>query len=198
MFPLGRFQPAALIVTCGLLTASVPPSSAADLETFVSEAGGYQVALPRSWHHKEIPGNGTYQAALSREKVEKQGDLYTYGLSILRLRDYRDMMEFSTRNSSEMAWEYANRLAASFEGGQNVLIALPTTGHGMDMSLFRIVAGGGTDDCLSMWLLVGVKGKQWFHALWEIPCSDREAHEDEINQMLESLVVDPKWAKRKG
>src|SRR6266481_8565892 len=46
---------------------------------FKSKAGGYQVGIPDSWHVKEIPGRESYQAALSREQVEKPGELYRYG-----------------------------------------------------------------------------------------------------------------------
>src|SRR2546425_12529204 len=52
---------------------------------FKSKAGGYQVGIPDSWHVKETPGRESYQAALSREQVANPGDLYRYGLSVLRV-----------------------------------------------------------------------------------------------------------------
>jgi len=161
---------------------------------FKSKAGGYQVGIPDSWHVKEIPGRESYQAALSREQVEKPGELYRYGLSILRVKDYHSFLKFEASDPAELAMRFASGLAGADGGSQQgLLISTPGSLRGMDSWRFRITKGGGTPECAAMWLVVGIKGSEWVHALWEVPCGEREAREREIESMVEGLVVLPKW-----
>ena len=164
---------------------------------FKSAQGGYQVGIPKEWHVKEVADDRSYQAALSREKVEKEGDLYQFGVSILRLRDWRSAFKFTSTDPDAMSLEFANRLAGHDEGeGQSLVIALPGPLRGRPSSLFHIVKRGGTDACLDMWLVTAPQGAEWFHALWEIPCKESDAHESEINIMVQDLTVFPKWGSR--
>lgn len=165
-----------------------------DTKEFKSDRGGIRVQVPASWYVKEVPGPTSYQVYLSREKVEKKGDLYTYGLGIVRLRDYHDAFKFEGSSPEQIALEFANRRASrSSTGGQSMVIAMPASIEDMKAFKYRIVSGGGTDDCLSMWVLVGIKKKQWIHALWEIPCKERDAQEPAVEAMIQSLVIDPEW-----
>ncbi len=183
-----------IVAVASFLSADAP--AWAGRRWFKSAKGGYQVGIPNEWYVKEIMGEGIYQAALSREKVEKQGDLYQYGVSVLRVRDWHSMFKFSTNDPSAMALEYATRLAGEDEGkGQSAVIGLPAPLRGVQSSLFRITKHGGTDDCLAMWLVVVPQGTEWFHALWEVPCKERAAHEAEITSMFQGLTVLPKWGK---
>lgn len=186
-----------LVPVCG--AGDEPSSSPMELRVFGTAAGGFRVAVPQAWHLQELPGAEVYQAFLSREKVEKKGDLYTYGLSVLRLRDYRKAFKLRATRPADVALEYATRVAAQLAGGQGgTVIGLPTGNHGLELTQYRVLGGQGPD-CVSGTLLIGVSGTSWFHALWESPCSESEEpkRSAEILAMVESLYVEAKWGEEK-
>ena len=178
----------------GATIAAADDTPTTSIQQFRSVAGGVTLDVPATWHVKELPGEQLYQAFLSREKVEKQGDLYTFGVSITRYRNYRDAFKFTSSSPASMALEFANRIAAGMsKGGQSIVISMPGSISGMNSYKYYIGVNGGTEECLGMSLVVGIKGKAWFHALWEIPCKERVAHESEVDAMIRSLKVDTKW-----
>lgn len=181
------------------LSAGELPESPTGSRVFETGAGGFRVAVPAAWHVKEIPGADLYQAFLSREKVEEKGDRYTYGLSVVRLRDYRKSFTLESKAAADVAQEYATRVAAQLAGGEGgTVVGLPTGDHGLKLTKYMVLGGKGPD-CVSGTLLIGVSGKRWFHALWECPCSEGKEEEriSEINAMVESLHVDSKWGEER-
>lgn len=181
---------AALLV---LVPAGSGTGSGTGYVTFQSTAGSYEVSLPESWHRREMVGDGWYQGALSREPVDKPEDVYAYGVSILRLKDYGIVLEFENDDPDEIVLEFANRVGKIVHE-QNRVTALPADERADGMRTFRIVAGEGTEDCLALWLVVSLVERKWFHAQWEIPCAEQELHSAEIRKMVGSLVVSPEWA----
>jgi hypothetical protein len=194
------------VVFCSLLFVGgvvLLSSSAADekadppaqLSSFESIQGGFRVNVPKAWHIKEILQDEIYQGYFSRERVEKEGDLYTYGLSVLRLRDYRTTFQFTATTSDMIAIEYAARVAGQLNGGKGgTVVGLPTGKHGSKLSKYLVIGGEGAE-CVMGQLLIVVKGKKWFHALWEAPCSEAKLDHriDELSAMVKSLWVEKKW-----
>jgi hypothetical protein len=193
-----------LAVGCLLLSCTIdlPRPTEADQENFatkqfVSEQGGVEVQIPAAWYVKEVPGDESYQAFLSREKVDKPEDMFQFGVSITRVKDYRRAFKFKSSRPADMAGEYAQRIASGVEkSAKNLVISMPTSLVGMSAYKFQIVSGGGTDKCLDMWLVVGIKGKEWVHALWELPCKERPSNETAVKAMMDSFKVNQKWGKK--
>src|SRR5438445_7748406 len=77
------------------------------MRVYASQRGGFQVMAPDSWHFKELPSEGPYKAALSREPIGDDGEMYKYGLAIWRARDYRHLLDMKSRKPSEVAAEFA-------------------------------------------------------------------------------------------
>lgn len=168
-------------------------------KTFETAVGGVRLEIPEGWFIKEIDQDQAYQAFLSREKVEKEGDLYTYGVSIMRLRNYRKVFSFKSQTVDEILLEYANQVAANLSGGETAMvIALPASDHGLKLQRFQMMAGRGPE-CLRLNLLAGLRGKQWVHALWEIPCSEAkdDARTEEIAHMIKTFYVEKQWGPPK-
>lgn len=166
------------------------------LESFSSKKGGYEVLIPDSWHKTEISKKGFYEAALSREKVETEEDSYTYGVSIVRLANFRGILPFQGEDPKELALQYANDLAGYYFGiGENKVVPLPSGDHGADTSELEVVVYEDTPECLKFRLVIAVRGAEWFHAQWEIPCGELETRESELDRMVESLVISPKWKR---
>jgi hypothetical protein len=178
------------------VTALGPTAGAADeLEPFASKKGGYELLIPEGWHRTEISQKGYYEAALSREKVETEEDVYTYGVSIVRFSDYRRVLPFEGNDPAKIAQQYADRLAGHYIGiGETTVMPLPAGEHGVETSGFEIVAFEDMPECLYFRLVIAVEGAEWFHAQWEIPCRERAARADELQRMVDSLAISPKWA----
>jgi hypothetical protein len=189
------------ILPLAVAVAALGPSarSTDELEPFASEKGGYELLIPRSWHRTEISQKGYYEAALSREQVETEEDVYTYGVSIVRLSDYKRVFPFEGDDPRKIAQQYANRLAGQYIGiGETTAMPLPGGRHGVETSAFEIVAYEGMPGCLYFRLVIAVEGAEWLHAQWEIPCRERAAHADELQRMVDSLAISPTWAGRAG
>ena len=188
----------AALVALALTTAV--PGHAADqaFDKFTTGAGGFSLDLPAGWHRVEETGPRSYRAVLSREKVEKQGDSYTYGLSVTRYRGWRDFMPALPADPGAAAEAYANQLASQFEGGQTVVIdgGYDAT-YGMNLRYFHVAASLGTADCLQVRLLIGIDGKQWFTALWKVPCAEFESLDKEVRHVRESLRIEEKWGSQR-
>ena len=181
----------------GLFHSAETTAQKSEMRTFTSEQGGVELSIPTAWFVKEVPGDERYQEFFSREKVEKEGDLFLVGVSITRVKDYRRAFKFKTTRPADIATEYANRIAAGVgKGSRNLVISMPGSIAGMNAYTFRISAGGGSPECISMWLVVGIKGKEWVHALWEVPCTESEANSADVNAMIDSFKVDKEWGKK--
>jgi hypothetical protein len=172
------------------LALAVGSAAGGEVRPFVSEAGGFSLEIPADWQVSEKPSDGSYRGLL---KSGRAGGALRYDLTVLRLADYRETVRLPTDDPQEMARAYANSIGAMFPGDSNLVIELPSVKRGMELSFFRIEAGTGTENCMSFWLLHGIEGTQWFHALWEVPCSMRQELEPEINAMTVSLRVRRAW-----
>ena len=127
-------RPARRLLLIALLSISpllLNESARAGTRWFKSKAGGFQVGIPDGWHVKENPSQQSYQAALSREKVEKEGNLHQYGISVLRVKDYHSFLKFDAPSAAELAMRFATNLAGgATDAPQGLLISMPGTLRG--------------------------------------------------------------------
>ena len=171
-----------------------------DMRLFKSQLGGYEVEIPASWHSKEFPRPGVYQAWLSREPIEKAEDQFLYGLDILRINNYSRAFKLEASKPEKLAQEYANYLAGRprmKQFGNNVLVKLPPSEHGVKTFSYLIGGNQGGEQCIWMTVVVAFKDKEMFRAFWEMPCEERESNQDEIGHMFNSLLIKKKWEGRK-
>ena len=66
------------------LTLCFSTSVFAEIITFNNKRGDVSISYPEGWFVKEYIYNNPYSIFLSREKVEKVGDIYKVGISILK------------------------------------------------------------------------------------------------------------------
>jgi hypothetical protein len=174
-------------------TVEKPP----DLVRFESAAGGYAVSVPPKWHVKEFPGDPVYQGFVTRSKIKDPQDRYTFGLSVVRLREARSAFDFKSADAAAMALEYANWIARrSGAGGVGVVLKQPGPARAPETHLF-FITGGAKESCRMFWLVAAVHGPEWFHALWKVSCQEGRGEKAEtlIRGMIDSLEVGPTWPK---
>jgi len=185
----------AIVLLAALPGGLVGPAAVAadELEAFASKKGGYELSIPGDWHRTEISKKGYYEAALSREEVRTEEDVYTYGVSIVRFADYRRVFPFDEADPQTVAQQYANRLAGQYIGiGETTVMPVDGIDRGVATSEFEIVAFEDTPECLYFRLVIAIEGTRWFHAQWEIPCRERPAKSDELQTMIDSLTISRK------
>jgi hypothetical protein len=193
-----------LVLTLGHLSllalesSSVSTTDQEERVTFESALGGFEVEIPPSWNVLEIPRESVYQGFLSREKIEKATDTFLVGLSVTRLRDYRDAFTFRATTPKKISLEYANRIAAGVgQGSTAVVVGMRGTIKGMKSYGYSITAGKD-ENCLNMVLVVGMKRWEWFHALWEAPCSVALAEGliEGMMDMSRTIKVSRQWGEK--
>jgi len=151
------------------------------------------MSFPRSWLISEFPGEGQYKATLSREPMQ-ESENFKYGVAIFRTHNYRTMMGFKAHRPKEAAGEFAQKVTLhESQQGTWELEPISCSQHGVDSWELQMTTNIGSDACTFMWLVVAVKGQDWFHAAWSVPCSEKDLHADEIAGMVRSLLVEQEW-----
>jgi hypothetical protein len=164
------------------------------VRTFASVPGAFSLRIPSGWFVKEIPSPDVYEGYFSRERIDVVGDVYSYGVNIVRLKDFSLKFRLHAKSSQGKAREYVDGYAAQLDMFGNPQVKrLAGDIPGMETSSFELLVNVGTPSCVWTRILVGLKRKEWFHAIWEVPCDQRDAKEAEIETMIKSLVVSPSW-----
>jgi hypothetical protein len=168
------------------------------LRTFASVPGGFTLRIPSDWFIKEIPSPDVYEGYFSRERIDVVGDVYSYGVNIVRLRDHSQKFRLRAKTSRGKAREYVDRYAAQLDMFGNPQVK-PLAGDipGMETSSFEVLVNVGTPSCVWTRVLVGMKRKEWFQGIWEVPCDQRDAKEADIEAMIKSLEVSPSWGPKR-
>jgi len=187
-----------LIATClaTIFNLTAQENRAESLSRVHNENGGYTVMVSSSWVLTETVGKGSYLAVFREEGGEP--DLNSYSLEIRRIINWNEELGLKAKRAKQATIEYANlvanRLAASAEGDKTVfVINAGKEYYGMDLYYFHIVAPVDGQDCTAMRLLAGITRRDWFHALWKIPCGELEQHYPDVTRMRGSLRVETKW-----
>jgi len=180
-----------LVSTTAIADDVTPP-----IRVFTSAPGAFSVRIPAGWFVKEIPSPETYEGYFSREKIDVAGDIYTYGLNVVRLRDYKTKFGLQAKSNRARAREYVDRYAAKLDmfGNPEVKIVAGNL-PGMEAWSFELLVNVGTPSCVWTRIIVGIYRKEWFHAMWEVPCDQRTEKEAEIESMAQSLEVSTSWGE---
>ncbi len=98
-----------------------------EMKEFENSAYNVSLRYPIDWHVKEHASQGVYQLFISKEKVEKPGDIYLTGIGIVKVSNAKETIKLKASEPLEVANEFLKRYVDGIATSKSVIMAFANT-----------------------------------------------------------------------